>query len=82
MLVASALAGVRIGEKSKDFLYNYTLNKWGISVHFKEDGNQVFMGRDIENVYTLRELYEHALNHLLDRLEEVEEFQYDIPFQG
>ena len=82
MLVASALAGVRIGAKSKEFLYNYALNRWGISVHFKDDGNQIIMGRDLTQVYTPRELFEHSLNHLIDRMDEVEEFQYDMPFQG
>ena len=82
MLACSALAGVRMGKKSRDMLYDYAMNKWGISVHFKDDGNQVFMGRDLERVYTLRELFEYALNCLMDRLEEVEEFQYDMPFQG
>ena len=82
MLACSALAGVRMGKKSRDMLYDYAMNKWGISVHFKDDGNQVFMGRDLDRVYTLRELFEYALNCLMDRLEEVEEFQYDMPFQG
>lgn len=82
MLASSALADVRMGAKSRDMLYDYALNKWGITLQFKDDGNQVIMGRDSERVYSLRELFEYALNCLMDRLEEVEEFQYDIPFQG
>jgi len=77
MLVASALSDVRMSEKTKDILYYYALNRWKITIQFQEDGNQVIMGRDASHVYTLRELFEYALNHLMDRMEEVEHFQYE-----
>lgn len=77
MLVASALSEVRMSEKTKDILYYYALNRWKITIQFQEDGNQVIMGRDASHVYSLRELFEYSLNHLMDRMEEVEHFQYE-----
>ena len=78
MMVASCLAGYPIGERSQGVLSEYAKNKWGITILYGigEMKNQVVSGYDDENEYTPDQLLDLSLNHLMDRLEDVEDFQY------
>lgn len=81
----ACLAGFRLGSKSKEFIESYAKNTLGIRVVYGLEGNQneVLGGHyEIEEfrsgVWIERtDFYELAFDRLMERLEEVEEFQYD-----
>ena len=80
MRACSCLAGFRIGSSSREFLLEYAKNQWGLQIVFdNQDDRMVYGAHRTGSLEFLNrtDLYEFALDHLLDRLEVVEEFQYD-----
>tara|TARA_A100001015_G_scaffold290548_1_gene363694 strand:- start:677 stop:2143 length:1467 start_codon:yes stop_codon:yes gene_type:complete len=75
----ACLAGYRIGPNSKDFVFHYAKNRWGIQVVFGlHENDHEIEGGAIGGTWMSRvDLYEFALDKLLDRIEVAEEFQYD-----
>ena len=85
MRLCSCLAGnrsgssFRLGPSSKEFLSHYAKNVLGVDVVYAlHDDDRVVVGGHRNRKWIPRvDLYELAFDHLLDRLEVVEEFQYD-----
>ena len=84
ILACCCFGGTPLGKKTREFIEAYAANRWGIKVQFGvlATKNEVVLGYDPWETFTPRQLYEKALHELILRVEEIEEFQYDMPFQG
>ena len=82
--VCACLAGFRLGAKSKEFVESYVKNSMGINVVYGLEGheNEILGGHLVidefkSGVWMYRsEIYELAFDRLMERLDEVEEYQY------
>lgn len=79
MMVCSCLAGYRIGERSKDVLSQYAKNVWGVTILYGvgDREREVVGGFDDVFTYTREQLFFMSLNHAMDRLEAIQDFQYE-----
>ena len=75
----ACFAGYRIGKHSKEWVVLYAQSQWSVKVEFGiNDKDHEVLGAHYQGEFmNLKDLYEFALDKLLDRIEVAEEFQYD-----